>query len=117
MATPLTCLYTTVQCLTPQPRTFAFLGRHGKRLAPYQQYTVPGDLATTLASRGRAVHFKSFEKAVAHGDLAIVKTPAVHLYDDAKDVTKVLTLDNGALGKADACWGGFSSSMQVPGNL
>jgi len=113
----LNCFYTTVQCMTPHPRTFAFLGKHGKRLNPYQQYTVPGDLGTVLASKARTVHFKAFEHAVAAGDLALVSTPAVHLYDATKDVTKVLSLNNTSLGSADACWGAFSSSLQVPGNL
>jgi len=106
----LTCLYTTVQCRTSQPRLFAFLGKHGKRLLPYQQYTVPGDLSSVLASKTRTAHFKSYEKAVDSGDLAIIATPSVHLLDKQTADVKVLSLNNGSLGTVNSCWGGYHSS-------
>lgn len=108
--------YTTVRYMGVAPRSFGFLGVHGRRLRSGQQYTVPGDLVTVLAARfqsGEANrrHFQAFERAVDRGDLVLVNTPAVHLYDQTRDETKTLRINNGSLGAVDPSWGEYSSSL------
>ncbi len=115
---PVTCFYTTVRNISGVEKTFGFLGKHSKRLEAGEQYTVPGNIIDQLAKEPRK--FNAMERAVAgftdqagndvDPTLAIVSTPAVHLYDDTADDTKVLTLDNGTLGKSDPCWGAYSST-------
>lgn len=119
---PLPCLYSTVRNISGVELAFGFLGKHGIRLAAGAQYTVPGTIHDQLAA-GRSGptdrNFKAFERALAGftnqagvsiaPTLALVHTPSVHLYDAVRDVTKALTLANGALGFADPCWGAYHS--------
>lgn len=102
-------LYSTVVNLTDGERSFGYLGQHGRRLAAGEQYTVPGNIVDQIAANRRK--FQALERDLDDGVVAIVKTPAVFLYDETEDQTKVLTLDNETLGSADASYGGYSSSL------
>ncbi len=89
-------------------RSFGMLPPHGRRLAPNEQVSIPGDLSTRLAGNKR--NFDAFHAMLAAGDLVLLSTPAPVLYDPTLDVVKVLALDDGELGIADPSYGGFSSS-------
>jgi hypothetical protein len=111
------CLYSTVRNLRAKETYFGFLPQHGKRLAAGEEVTVWGDVQHHLTKltpneRGR----RSLELALTTGgDLAIVKTPSVHLYDTTLQETKIITLVNAALVLADPCWGAYSSSDSFEG--
>jgi hypothetical protein len=108
------CLYTTVRNISGKVLFFGFLPPHGKKLDIGEEITIPGTIHSYFARptyHGR--HQRSFESAVA-GDnptLAIVKTPAVHVFDEVLDRTYILKLHNGSFIKADPCWGTYSSSV------
>lgn len=113
------CLYSTVRNISTTERFFGFLPPHGRRLACGEEMTVWGDIQTWLTrftpnDRAR----RSLEGALRsthdirfphEGVLALVKTPAVHLYDATLDVTKIITLANGTFVDTDPCWGDYSS--------
>ena len=108
------CLYTTVRNIASSEKYFGFLPPHGRRLACGEELSFWGDIQHYLArytpnERAR----RSLEEALA-GDnkaIAIVKSPAVHLFDETLDQTQILVLDNGTLATADPCWGSYSSSL------
>jgi len=110
------CLYSTVRNIALTEKFFGFLPPHGRRLACGEELSFWGDIQHYLAKytpneRGR----RSLEEAIA-GDspvMVLVKSPAVHLYDETLDDTQILTLDNGAFAAADPCWGSYSSSSLV----
>ena len=101
------CLYTKVRNISHSSRTFSFLPPHGRILTPGQEAYIKGDLATRLATDDRK--FGSLVTALTNQELAIVSTPAVHLFDPTTDNTKVLKVTAGVLGIADPCWGGYHS--------
>jgi len=110
------CLYSTVRNISPAEKYFGFLGHHGKRLACGEQISVWGDLQhwlTRFTPNERAR--RSLEAALAGANpvLALVKTPAVHLFDETTNETKILTLNNGSFAAADPCWGEYSSSSSL----
>lgn len=74
-------LYTTVKNTSGATATFGFLGLHGKRLANNETFTVPGDLVAKLGNQRSKRQFSALEKALYHGDLVIVNSPAVYLTD------------------------------------
>jgi len=109
------CLYSTVRNIALTEKFFGFLPPHGRRLACGEELTVWGDIQhwlTRFTPNDRAR--RSLQVALA-GDstyaktLALVKTPAVHLFDSTIDETRILTLDNGSAVFADPCWGSYSS--------
>lgn len=103
--TPVTTgLYTTVENTSGSAKVFGFLGTHGKRLAANETYTVPGDLVSKLGALRSQRKFKALEKALQDGDLTIVSSPAVYLYDATTEATRELSLDNDVLGTVDPQW-------------
>jgi hypothetical protein len=108
MAFDNSCLYTTVRNTSGSARAFGFLGDHGMRLAADEQVTVRGNLVDQVSGHRRS--FTALERALEDQALAILKTPGVHLYDDTNDEVKILSLDAGALGSVDPCWGSLSIS-------
>ena len=101
-------LCTTIVNNSGYTRSFPLLPPHGRRLAPNEQVSIPGDLRTLLAPHKR--NFDALETLLSSGDLAILATPAPVLYDATLDVVKVIALDDGELGVADPSYGGYSSS-------
>jgi hypothetical protein len=114
MADSVECLFTTVKNVSGSEKYFGFLPPHGKRLAANEEVTILGDLVTRVARSGPHSYTKrpgdALQRALLADLLVIMKTPAVHLYDETLDETKALSLDNGSLGVVDPCWGSFSSS-------
>jgi len=117
LATPtaVECLYSTVRNVSTSEKFFGFLPPHGRRLACGEEMTVWGDIQhwlTRFTPNDRAR--RSLQVALA-GDstyaqvLALVNTPAVHLYDATQDETKIITLVDGDFVQADPCWGSYSS--------
>jgi hypothetical protein len=107
-------MYSTVRNVDSAEKYFGFLPPHGRRLASGEEITVWGDIQhhlTKLTPNNRAK--RSLESALDTSDgaaLALVASPAVHLYDETLDETKILTLDNGSFAAADPSWGAYSSS-------
>lgn len=99
-----TGLYTTVENTSGVDKVFGFLGTHGKRLEAGDTYTVPGDLVAKLGAQRSQRKFKALEKALTDGDLKIVSSPAVYLYDADAEETRELSLVDGVLGTVDPQW-------------
>lgn len=99
-----TGLYTTVENTSGVEKVFGFLGTHGKRLAANETYTVSGDLVSKLGNARSQRKFKALESALKTGDLSIVSSPAVYLYDATNEESRELSLDNGVLGTVDPQW-------------
>lgn len=105
------CLFSTIRNLLPRTAYFDFIPPYGKRLACGEEVTVWGDIQhhfTKLTANDRRM--RSFQNALRNKHIALVKTPAVHLFDTTFDETKILTLDSGSVVLADPCWGEYSSS-------
>lgn len=103
--TPVTTgLYTTVENTSGATKVFGFLGTHGKRLAANETYTVSGDLVAKLGGQRSQRKFKALENALKGGDLKIVSSPAVYLYDATNEATRELELNDGVLGTVDPQW-------------
>jgi hypothetical protein len=110
------CLYSTVRNIATTEKYYGFLPEHGKRMACGEELTVWGDIQhwlTRFTPNGRAR--RSLEYALENGFIVIANTPAVHLFDETLDETKILTLDNGSFAAADPCWGAYSSSATLSG--
>lgn len=108
------CLNTTVRNVSGQTLYFGFLGPRGKRLAAGEEFSVVGNLESLL-NRNDVRTRQLFERAVQPGGpLAVVETPNPHIYDEGKDRTYMLDLQNGALKVSDPCWGQFSSNSGIP---
>jgi hypothetical protein len=105
------CLYTTVRNLLTRTAYFDFLPPHGRRLACGEEITVWGDIQhhfTRQTTNDRSQ--RALELCLANKQIAIEKTPAVHLYDATLDNTKVLSLDSGSFAVVDPCWGAYAST-------
>lgn len=103
--TPVTSgLYTTVENTSGADKVFGFLGTHGKRLEAGDTYTVPGDLVARLGAQRSQRQFKALEAALESGDLKIVSSPAVYLFDSDAEETRELSLVGGVLGTIDPQW-------------
>lgn len=103
-------LYTTVKNTSGGPRSFGFLGVHGKRLEANESFVQPGDLVAKLGADKYQRKFKSLEGALSRGALTIVSSPAIYLYDEVDDRTKQLDLSHGDLGVVDPAWDPEGSS-------
>jgi hypothetical protein len=110
------CLYSTFRNISSAEKFFGFLPPHGRRLACGEEISIFGDIQSwinkyTPNERAR----RSLEEALAGANpvIALVKSPAAHLFDAALDETKILTLDSGSFVAADPCWGAYSSSETI----
>ena len=90
-------LYTTVKNVSGAARVFGFLGKHGKRLANNETYTVAGDLVAELGASRSLREFKALEKALEVGDIVIVNSPAVYVTDTADSSIDQVTVNAGAV--------------------
>jgi hypothetical protein len=90
-------LYTTVKNTSGAARVFGFLGKHGKRLAHNETYTVPGDLVAELGAKRSLREFTALEKALETGDVVIVNSPAVYLTDIDDGSIDQVQVDDGAV--------------------
>ena len=94
---------TVLRNTSGQSRKFGFIPPHGKELQPGDEVEIVGDVRTAILGVGRKNRrqLKSFEDALANGDLMIVDTPDVYLEDTDNGDIKVLQLFNGTLGVVD----------------
>lgn len=99
--------YTRVRNISHKTCTFSFLPPHGVRLAPGSETYIPGDLRTRLADNPR--NFDAFQAALKNGELVIVSTPTVYVYDAVTDNTKAIRANNGVLALGDPSWGAYHS--------
>ena len=103
-------LYTVAKNVSGAARYFSYLGAHGVELANNAQVSEPGCLVTRLAAEahmrggGGRRKFTALENDLANERLAIIRGPALHLYDETDEVTKQLALDNATLGTVDPDW-------------
>jgi hypothetical protein len=107
-------LYSSVQNTSGGQKTFGFLPPHGQSLAPNEEFTVFGDIRQAMyrfeRTEGRR-NVIAFEAAIQRGDITIINTPGIFVYDVARADTKVLDLSNGVLGSINPCW---DSSVSDP---
>jgi len=106
-----TSLYTVVKNMTGMPRTFGYLGEHGKRLLANEQYAHRGDLVSKLGAQLSRRRFDSLVDALDNGRLMIVSSPGLYLYDSAQDITRTLAVHNNILGVVDPSWASSGSSQ------
>jgi hypothetical protein len=111
MPTNTNCMLTKVRNMSGKTATFGFLPPHGKRLTSGEEYTFFGSPETLLGAITKKRQREAFLQALKDEVLVIVSTPAVHVYDETKDVTKVLGVNNGTVTAGDPCWGTYSSSI------
>ena len=113
------CLFSTVRNIAPHPVYFGFLPNgYGKRLDSGESYSFWGNIQDwmnryTPDQSAVASLLLALYGSVAKGIspvLALVKTPAVHLFDSTTEHTKILTLANSNFVAADPCWGAYLSS-------
>lgn len=110
------CLGTTVKNTSGKARVFGFLGPRGKRLAANESFTVRGDLVANLSAGSSYRRYDALSRSLDRGSLAIVKSPAVFLYDDTDDRTRQLAVENQALGTVDPCYDSSGSSDFIDGD-
>lgn len=85
-------------------KTFSFLPPHGIRLEAGEMLAITGDLIQRIsAGENGAVtrNIQSFLKALDRGDLMIIKSPHQVLFDETKEISRVLVVDNDTIGVAD----------------
>jgi hypothetical protein len=111
-------LYTTVRNLRTKATFFGFLPPHGRRLAAGEELSFIGSIQERLYTNGvlRNQKRKSLEAALdqdtgSPAKMAIVKTPAVILFDDTRDESKKLNLANGSFATADPSFAKYSQSL------
>jgi len=112
------CLYTTVRNTAGVTKKFGFLPPHGRELAAGEEFTLAGSLVSAI-SRGEPVtdrrHYQAAEAALNNGDLEVIETPCVVLYDETLDNSKVLNLNNGSTAYVSPTWDPDSASVDGDG--
>jgi hypothetical protein len=104
----LDCLHTTIRNISGAAKEFPFLGG---TYAAGEERMYFGDIADQQQFRRYGSSRRAaLQYCLDEGLLVIVKTPLVHVYDETRDETKGLTIDDGAVGTVDPCWGAWSSS-------
>lgn len=93
------CLYSTVKNISGQTMKFGFLPPHGKELESDEEITVLGELVDAVTRAQRVTSKRNHDallKALS-GDndmgiklLAIVKSPAVFVFDEDSEETHML---------------------------
>ena len=103
-------LYTVLKNVSGASRYFSYIGSHGAQLASNAQVSEPGCIVTRLAAQahmrgggGRRM-FTALENDLDNTRIAIIRGPAIHLYDETDLVTKQLALDNATLGTVTPDW-------------
>jgi hypothetical protein len=105
MANTSTCLLTTVKNISGASKFFGFLPYNGQTLAANGTLTVLGDLMDAACRGGKPARYAQLIRDAIDADqLEIVSTPAVILYDATLANSKMLSLINGVLYRADPCW-------------
>jgi hypothetical protein len=106
------CLTTVVQNTSGVSMFFGFLGAHGATLPAGGQHNSVGDLVSRLMARPtRGVRdVYALDRALAAGTLAILSSPALHVYDAIESQTKIVTLSDNVLDVQNPCWGTFASA-------
>jgi hypothetical protein len=100
---------TLVRNTSGTTRFYDYLREQGKELQDGETYLVPGDLATACA-RISDVAYEALQRDLTNGDLEIVRSQDLHLYDSQRQVTQVLALKNEELGVIDPGWDAGGSS-------
>lgn len=101
-----TDLYTTVKNVSGVTQTFGFLGKHGKRLANNETYSVRGDLVGALGAERSTRRFAALERALLNEALVILKSPSVYLLDEDGTGTQELAMQGRTLGTTDPSYAG-----------
>jgi len=104
---------TTVINLKASAATFGFIPPHGRRLGPNEQMTVAHDLFAHVANNARKR--QSLQRAMDNGHFAVLRTPAVQLFDAVSGEVRQLRINNGTLGTVDPCYGDVDLSVSDPG--
>jgi len=111
-----TDLYTTVKNVSGVTQTFGFLGKHGKRLANNETYSVRGDLVGALGAERSTRRFAALERALVNGALTIVKSPSLYLLNEQGTVTAEVAMSNRVLGTSNPSFAGGGTFVQNDGS-
>jgi hypothetical protein len=101
------CHYSTLRNTSGVAKTFGFLPPHGVKLDVDEEYSVFGDIRSTVGRGDPATdrrHHQALVDALDRQDILILSTPSPVLLDATDDVPQILSLDNGTLSAVDPCW-------------
>lgn len=111
-------LYSTVKNLMGVDHDFGFLPPHGKRLKAGQSFSFPGDLTTRIAQAGNARtgadrrRFKSFERDLVAGRIALESTPRP-IFFDAAPLAAITNPTVAATGAVTTATGGLAAGTYI----
>lgn len=106
------CLFTTFKNTSGATKTFSFLPAHGRELAADEELTVFGDpiMAVTRANyRASKRNYDALALAIADGDLDVVSTPCVIVYDETDLASYALGSNNATVTAGAPDWGSSSA--------
>lgn len=103
------CLKTRVKNVSGATKFFGFIPPHGREMVDDASLEIPGGLESFTHRNGRLNSRlqTAFEAALLAGELVIVKTPGVFLYDATTNEVGMLSLDDTDLEAIDPCYGSY----------
>ncbi len=104
-------MYTVVENLLDNPRTFSHLGSQGMRLGAHEVVAIPGNIITAHGAAQSRRKFKALERSLARKRLRIRATPSPILYDPVDETPKSLAIQGGALGLVDPTYASSDSEF------
>lgn len=106
MANTIDCLLTTVKNTSGAEMELNFWPPHGNVvLADEGEITVYGEIYSALLRGHKPLrNIDTFNALLLSGDLEIVSTPAVIVYDVTADRSFMLVVDDEAIYAVDPCW-------------
>lgn len=106
------CLYTTIKNVSGQTMKFGFLPPHGRELDDAEELTILGDIVNAVvraqrvtSKRNHDALLKALDGSNATGSklLAIVKSPAVFVFDEDSEETYIVVSSSDAVDLAAPC--------------
>lgn len=109
------CMLTVVKNTSGASMELNFWPPHGNVvLASNAEVSIYGDIYAALLRYHKPVrNLSTFNTLLAAGDLEIVKTPAVIVYDDTNDRSAMLIVDDDELFAVDPCWAATEYSSPI----
>lgn len=106
------CLYSTVKNISGQTMPFGFLPPHGRTLAANEEFTILGDVVQSVIRAQRVTSKRNLDALVGalNGNngkgsklLAVVKSPAVFVFDEGSEETYILVSNSDTADLASPC--------------
>lgn len=89
-----TMFSTTVRNDSAVAKSFSFLPPHGRRMAPGEVYTFPGDLATVFGGNNKRRQRTALIRTIEAGDLVVLQTPVPQAIDSQTGTTYGIGVTN-----------------------